>query len=142
MKAQSQAPTRKTKAAVDSRQNNKMLRQCPLGIAQQRVYHAVTVATAVRNRVTKTMSAVTAARSFRLRRGPRRDTNGRVHLSFAHFTSSHCSSAASSSFCRHVPSRSHICVIIVRHRSCSPDPHPLLLSLPFPPFSALFGTIW
>ena len=29
LKAQSQTPTRKTKAAVDRRQNNKILRQCP-----------------------------------------------------------------------------------------------------------------
>ena len=28
-----QAPTRKTKAAVVRRQNNRMLRQCPLGTA-------------------------------------------------------------------------------------------------------------
>ena len=43
VKAQSQAPTRKTKNAVDRRQNNRMLRQCPLAIAQQLVYHAITV---------------------------------------------------------------------------------------------------
>ena len=30
-----QAPTRKTRDAVDRRQNNRMLRQCPLAIAQQ-----------------------------------------------------------------------------------------------------------
>ena len=29
-----QAPTRKTKAAVDRRQNNKLLMQCPSGTAQ------------------------------------------------------------------------------------------------------------
>ena len=29
-----QAPTRKTNDAVDRRQNNRMLRQCPLGIVQ------------------------------------------------------------------------------------------------------------
>ena len=34
-----QAPTRKTKAAVDRRQNN-MLRQCPSGIAQRPPHHA------------------------------------------------------------------------------------------------------
>ena len=34
----------------------KMLRQCPLAIVQQLVYHAIAVPTAVRNRVTKTMS--------------------------------------------------------------------------------------
>ena len=34
----------------------KMLRQCPLGIVQQLVYHAVTVSTVVQNRVGKTMS--------------------------------------------------------------------------------------
>ena len=46
-----QAPTRKTKDAVDRRQNNRMLRQCPLGIAQQLVHYAIAVPTAVRNRV-------------------------------------------------------------------------------------------
>ena len=56
VKAQSQAPTRKTEEAVDRRQNNRMLRQRPLGIAQQLVYYAIAVPTAVRNRVTKTMS--------------------------------------------------------------------------------------
>ena len=34
---------------MDRRQNNKMLRQCPLGIAQQLVYYAIAVSTAVRN---------------------------------------------------------------------------------------------
>ena len=51
-----QAPTRKTKAAVDRRQNNRMLRQCPSGIAQRPQHHAIAVPTAVLNRVTKTMS--------------------------------------------------------------------------------------
>ena len=45
-----QAPTGKTEAAVDRRQNNKMLRQCPHGIAQQLVHHAIVVPTATRNR--------------------------------------------------------------------------------------------
>ena len=43
-----QAPTRKTKAAVDRRQNNKMLRQCPPSIAQ-RPHHAIAVPTAMQN---------------------------------------------------------------------------------------------
>ena len=51
-----QAPTRKTKDAVDRRQNNRMLRQCALGIAQQLLYYAIAVPTAMQNRVTKTMS--------------------------------------------------------------------------------------
>ena len=34
----------------------KMLKQCPLAIAQQPVYYAVAVSTAVRNSVTTTMS--------------------------------------------------------------------------------------
>ena len=53
-----QAPTRKTKAAVDRRQNNRMLRQChsPSGIAQRPQHHAIAVPTAMQNRVTKTMS--------------------------------------------------------------------------------------
>ena len=33
-----QAPTRKTKAAVDRRQNNKMLKRCSSGIAQRLPY--------------------------------------------------------------------------------------------------------
>ena len=51
-----QAPTRKTKAAVDRRQNNRTLRQCPPGIAQRPPHHAVVVLTAMQNRVTKTIS--------------------------------------------------------------------------------------
>ena len=51
-----QAPSRKTKDAMDRRQNDRMLRQCPPGTAQQLPYHAVAVLTAMRNRVTKTMS--------------------------------------------------------------------------------------
>ena len=51
-----QAPTRKTEAAVDRRQNNKMLRQCPSGVAQRPPHHAIAVPTAMQNRVTKTMS--------------------------------------------------------------------------------------
>ena len=51
-----QAPARKTKDVVDRRLNKRMLRQSPLGITQQLVYYATAVPTAVRNRVTKTMS--------------------------------------------------------------------------------------
>ena len=51
-----QAPTRKTKAAVDRLQNNGMFRQCPSGITQQLPNHAIAVPTAMLNRVTKTMS--------------------------------------------------------------------------------------
>ena len=51
-----QAPTRKTTAAVDSRQNNKMLRQCPSGIAQRPQHHAIAVLHVMQNRVTKAMS--------------------------------------------------------------------------------------
>ena len=51
-----QAPTRKAKAAVDRRQNNRMLRQCPSGIAQRPQYHAIAVPIAMQNRVTETMS--------------------------------------------------------------------------------------
>ena len=53
-----QAPTRKTKAAVDHHQNNRILRQCPPGIAQQPLHQAIAVPTATQNRVTKTMSVV------------------------------------------------------------------------------------
>ena len=51
-----QAPTRKTKAAVDRRQNNRMLWQCPSSIAQRP--RTIAVPTAMQNRVTKTMSVV------------------------------------------------------------------------------------
>ena len=51
-----QAPARKTEAAVDHRQNNRILRQCPSGIAQRPPQHAIAVPTAMQNRVTKTMS--------------------------------------------------------------------------------------
>ena len=52
-----QAPTQKTKAAVDRRQNNRMLiRLCPSGIAQRPPHHVIVVPTAMQNRVTKTMS--------------------------------------------------------------------------------------
>ena len=44
-----QAPPRKTKAAVDRRQNNRMLRQCPSGIAQRPPHHAIAVPTAMQN---------------------------------------------------------------------------------------------
>ena len=44
-----QAPTRKTKAAVDRRQNNKMLRQCPSGITQRPPHHAIAVPTAMQS---------------------------------------------------------------------------------------------
>ena len=51
-----QAPTQKTEAAVDRRQNNRMLKQCPSGIAQRLPHHAIAVPTAMQNRVTKTIS--------------------------------------------------------------------------------------
>ena len=44
-----QARTQKTEIAVDHHQNNRMLRQCPLGIAQQLVYYAVAFPTAIQN---------------------------------------------------------------------------------------------
>ena len=50
------APTQQTKAAVDHCQNNKMLRQCPPGIVQQLLYHAIVVPPAVQHQVTKMMS--------------------------------------------------------------------------------------
>ena len=51
-----QAPTRKTKSAVDRRKNNQMLRQCPSGIAQRPPHHAIAVPTGMQNRVTMTRS--------------------------------------------------------------------------------------
>ena len=53
-----QAPTRKTKAAVDSRHNSKMLGQCPSGIVQQPPHHAVAVPTATQNKDNVRSSAV------------------------------------------------------------------------------------
>ena len=44
-----QAPTRKTKAAVDRRQNNRMLRQSPSGIARLPPHHVIAVPTAMQN---------------------------------------------------------------------------------------------
>ena len=44
-----QVPTRKTKAAVDCRENNRMLKQCPSGIAQRPPHHAIAVPTAMQN---------------------------------------------------------------------------------------------
>ena len=44
-----QAPTRKTKAAVDRRQSNRMLRQCPSGNEQRPQHHAITVPAAMQN---------------------------------------------------------------------------------------------
>ena len=44
-----QAPTRKTKAAVHCRQNNRMLWQCPSSISQQPPHHTVAVPTAMQN---------------------------------------------------------------------------------------------
>ena len=41
-----QAPTRKTKAAVDRRQNNKM---CPPGVTQQLLYQTIAVPTDILN---------------------------------------------------------------------------------------------
>ena len=41
---------------MDRRQNKRMLRQCPSGIAQRPPHHAIAVPTAMQNRVTKTMS--------------------------------------------------------------------------------------
>ena len=56
-----EAPNRKAKAAVDRRQNNRMLRQCPSGIAQRPPHHAIAVPTAMQNRVTKTTVRSSAA---------------------------------------------------------------------------------
>ena len=53
-----QAPTRKTRDAVDRRQNNRMLRQCPLGIAQQLVCYTTAALTFMRNSHNVRSSAV------------------------------------------------------------------------------------
>ena len=63
VKALSQAPDRKTKDAVTAARTTKMLRQCPLAIAQQLVYYAIAVSTAVRGRVTRTMSVALLLRN-------------------------------------------------------------------------------
>ena len=51
-----QAPTRKTEAAVDRHPKNRILGQCPSGIAQRPPHHAIAVPNAMQNRVTKTLS--------------------------------------------------------------------------------------
>ena len=51
-----QVPTWKTKAAVDHRQNSRMLKQRLSGIVGQPLHYTFAVPTAVQNRVTKTMS--------------------------------------------------------------------------------------
>ena len=54
-----QAPTRKTKAAVDRRQNNRMLRQCrvrPALRSDHRTTQLLSQLLQLQNRVTKTMS--------------------------------------------------------------------------------------
>ena len=61
------APTRKTKAAVDRRQSNKMTSQCPSGIAP---HHAIAVPTVMQNRVTKTMSVAPPLGNNRSKRSP------------------------------------------------------------------------
>ena len=65
-----QAPTRKTEAAMDRRQNNRMLRQCPSGIAQRPQHHAIAVPTAMQNRFTKTMSVAPPLGNNRSKRSP------------------------------------------------------------------------
>ena len=44
-----QAPTRKAKAVMEGRQNNKMLRQCPSSIVQRPPHHATAVPAAMQN---------------------------------------------------------------------------------------------
>ena len=51
-----QAPARRTKAAVDRRQNNRMLRQCPSDIAQRPPHYAIAVPTVMQNRVTMSVA--------------------------------------------------------------------------------------
>ena len=52
-----QAPTRKTKIAVDRRQNKDMMgRQGPSGIAQRQPHHAIAAANAMQNRVTMSVA--------------------------------------------------------------------------------------
>ena len=60
-----QAPTRKTKAAVDRRQNNRMLRQCPSGIAQQPQHHAVAVPPAMQNSHNDYVSSSTVGKQLK-----------------------------------------------------------------------------
>ena len=109
--------------AMDRRQNNRMLRQCPLrhcaATSVPRNYCPGCCAEQshkdnVRSNSSKKLPFKTGAAT-----GHKRPCAPKLCS-----LSSHCSSAASPSFCRHVPPRSHICVIIVRHRSCPPDPPP------------------
>ena len=63
VKTRLQAPTRKTKMPWTAARTTKVLRHCPLAIAQQLVYYAVAVSTVVRNRVTNTMSVAPLLRN-------------------------------------------------------------------------------
>ena len=56
VKAQSQAPTRKTKMPWPAARTTKCYGSVRFAIAQQLVYHAVTVPTAVRNRITMSVA--------------------------------------------------------------------------------------
>ena len=70
--ARQRAPTRKTEGTVDRRQNNQnvKLRQCPLAIAYQLVYHSIAVSAAVRSRVTRTMSIALVLSNNWIKRSP------------------------------------------------------------------------
>ena len=70
VKAGPRAPTRKTEDAVDRRQNNKNVKAVPHRhcIAASVLHN--TVSTAVRSRVTKTMSVALLLRNNRSKRSP------------------------------------------------------------------------
>ena len=68
VKLRNRRQPRMTKTAVDRRQNNRMLRQCPSGIAQRPQHHAVS--TAMQNRVTMTISVAPPLGNNWSRRSP------------------------------------------------------------------------
>ena len=69
-----QAPTQKTKAAVDRCQNNRMLRQYPSGIAQ---HHTSAVPAATQDRVTKTVRSSTIGKLLKQKKS---SSQAQLHL--------------------------------------------------------------
>ena len=58
MKARPRAPTRRPRRPWTAARTTKMLRQCPLAIAQQLVYYAIAVSAAVRKLVLTMTTAI------------------------------------------------------------------------------------
>ena len=76
-KTSKQAPTRKTKTAVDRRQNNRMLRQCPSGIVQRPPHHAIAVPTARQNSHKDNARSSTAGKQLKQKKS---NSQAQLHL--------------------------------------------------------------